>query len=280
MQHQSTEDWLDPQVKIFDPEGNLEHQIDNVEINRDLDGLMEENMNEIENNFPGTDKILSQRYRVDFDIVEELAKHPHMLAPYPGKGILQPEQIQTDPGLPTLQTAPVQLNALVKSNLVESLGSSFQEISLNQAELETPGYPMFLADLDQAAVDFYNQTSRYSQVSIEVPRDSGSSFLSQKLDDILGVVNTESKLATNPDHGGGFDCIHNKCLEECEISTTEEASPSAVYDRHMFWRGKSRLPNQIGASRQLFYDEALTKASAEPLHILPRSVAWFKCCSD
>lgn len=286
MQQQPKIDWDDPEISIFDPDRQIKSQTSmtklvRVETNLELAKLMEENMNEIENNFPAYEKIISNRFRMDYDIAEVMNKYPQGFSPQPGSGNLQPAKLQQEPPSRPKVTAPAS-PIPARMELVESLGSSFQDSLVNQAELEAPAQEMHLTALDVAAFDEDHHSSRHMQVYHQSEEDRNNFVLSDELQHILR--NSNRKLPVLPvlpigpaqisgagsGKGTGSTSTNNRTAEECEVGVLEEDTPCTVYEQ-LALRSARRMPTRwVGASQQLFEDGVPTKAASEPVEVAPR----------
>ena len=272
--------WADPNLSVFDPQEqggapgiSPEYSIHRT--NPELALLMEENMFEVENNFPAFERIQSSIEKKDQEYMSRLQK----------RGVYWTDKVSVNEFTPVPQQQQglqpsadqKQLTSQTfapKKALVESFGFSSQD---NIAEENLPSNRPKGVDctfLDRAALDVDNQSSRLSMRGAEVQETEG--FPAQELvleqQDFRTVLRKSDRslppLALNPNlHASISTGLNIQNGEDCEVSDMDTDTPCSRYEYYASLSSRQRQSHGLVASQQLFEELLGTKTGSDPVEI-------------
>lgn len=285
IQNHAVVNWIDPNISCFDPDGQGIPRSNELEqsarkSDHELALLMEENLFEVENNFPTFDKIQHKIDRQDQEYIRRMQNKG------PNWGYQSPPGVST----PMLmqESSKLQRSAIQEQRstpepskhkqLIESFGSS-QENTTPQVTTPNRRKGVDWTLLDRAALDVENQSSRISLKGNEIHETEGfqpqEMVLEQEFrSDFKKSPSPIPPLFKNPTEVGRSQKasvstgLNLQNSEECEVSDMDTDTPFARYEYYSSLSSRQRQSQRLVASQQLFEDLLVaTKTGSEPVDI-------------
>jgi hypothetical protein len=271
--------WDDPELSSFDPShpndiiSQQDHPVSR-QTNHELALLMEENLLEVENNFPTYQRMQTKGYHMDRELIEKV-----QFTNYRPALNIAPILDSTANILPQAQIIPENKELHQKGLVVESFTSFEQESESSIAELNQSKARNFTV-LDLAGLDMEPQNSKDLSRQINIASDSDQPQAFNLENDMERILGSSERRIQNEPQGHGTPSLtgkvtnstlqNNQTEEECELPNLEEDSPSRLFEMHSIRVSNSKPIRSLTASQQLFEERVPTKAGSEPVRIEPR----------
>ena len=272
-------DWTDPNLSSFDP-FQANHIISQQHLpvsrpnNNELSLLMEENLMEVENNFPTYERLQTEWFHTDRQMIPKTQftdyRPPSTIAPIPNTTTNYQPQLQ----ILTNDKQHAQIGLVI-----ESL-TSFHQESENNLGAFKQSKARISTVLDVAGLDMEPQSSKdlSQQINFESEPDQLQAInLGNELEQILGP--SESKIQTEAQLYGTSNLTgkvtnstlqNNRTEEECELAILDEDGPSGLFQKHSNRVSHSKPSRSLTASQHIFEERVPTKTGSEPVRIEPR----------